>query len=158
MSALDTGEIATVIVCELPTGRELVAAFRGGFGHLPGDHLIGRWGQALAQLHRTRHINPDKATRVDQRRAEMVEMVDTWVANYTNLAGAGYGAAADLMAATYVGFEALFHSSTPVDFEDLHRAWTAVADHVVAWDDLRTGHAPVPWPLDLSPQSLTNER
>ncbi|MFE1595465.1 hypothetical protein [Nocardia sp. NPDC058705] len=132
---------------ELPTGYQLISAFRGAFGHLPGDHLIARWAQAFAHLHRCRHINPANIARIDTRRAELAELVDAWVANHSRLPDRDYGTALDELAAAYIGFEAKFHASAPVDFDDLHRAWTTVADHVIAWGDLRTGQAAVPWPL-----------
>lgn len=135
---------------ELPTGYQLVSAFRGAFGHLPGDHLIARWAQALAHLHRCRHINPANTARIDTRRAELAELVDAWVANHTRLPDRDYGAAIDELAAAYIGFEAKFHSNAAVDFDDLHRAWTTVADHVIDWDNRRTGQTAVPWPLQHS--------
>ncbi|MEV0550632.1 hypothetical protein AB0H98_27825 [Nocardia salmonicida] len=135
---------------ELPTGYQLISAFRGAFGHLPGDHLIARWAQAFAHLHRCRHINPANTARIDSRRTELAELVDAWVANHTRLPDRGYGAALDDLAAAYIGFEAKFHARAPVDFDQLHRVWTAVANRVIAWGDLRTGQATVPWPMQHS--------
>ncbi|MGW6696444.1 hypothetical protein [Nocardia sp. NPDC055049] len=135
---------------ELPTGYQLISAFRGAFGHLPGDHLIARWAQAFAHLHRCRHINPANTARIDTRRAELAELVDAWVANHSRLPDRDYGAALDELAAAYIGFEAKFHARAPVDFDELHRAWTIVAGHVIDWGDLRTGQAAVSRPLQLS--------
>nr|WP_043700905.1 transposase [Nocardia abscessus] len=52
----------------LPDWHELSAAIRHLTGDKPGDHLITRWMRALAQLHRTRHISPDRAIEIDRRR------------------------------------------------------------------------------------------
>lgn len=88
----------------LPLWRELVAAFRGAAGHQPGDHLVLRWANALAHLHRTRVINPRRRTRIDTRRRELRALIDGWVVVHVQprqpwCQSTGYGGVVDDMAA-----------------------------------------------------------
>ncbi|MGF0320649.1 hypothetical protein [Nocardia fluminea] len=148
----DATELARYATAELPTGYDLVTACRASYGQqLPGDRLVAGRVQALAQLHRTRHIDPGKEDRISVRRADIAASIDQWTLTHTRLTGSGFGEAADQLAAAYIAFAVKFRAPEPVEFPELHRAWEAVARCVITWDDLRAGHAEVPWPLETAP-------
>lgn len=89
--------------CGLPDWHELSAAIRYVAGDRPGDHLVTRWARALAHLHRTRHIDPGRASDIDQRRAEVVTLINQWVSTHLSPAtrAADFGPAADALAAAW---------------------------------------------------------
>ncbi|BDT91522.1 hypothetical protein IFM12275_14980 [Nocardia sputorum] len=136
----------------IPDWHQLCAAFRGVTGHNPGDHLITRWAQALAHLHRTRRVIPDRAAEVDRRRDDVVTLIDNWVSIYIQprRGTKRIGPAVDALAAAYVDAEltlaAAEHASEPA----VHEAWIHVSALAVDWADLITevvdGQPPPPRP------------
>lgn len=125
----------------LPQWRELSAAFRGAAGQLPGDHLVLRWANALAHLHRTRIINPAGQARIDARRNELCTLIDEWIAVHIQprqpwSQTTGYGRAVDDMAAAHVVAELVLMAEHTAD--ELHRAWSHVGYLATRWADLVT--------------------
>lgn len=113
----------------IPDWHQLCAAFRGAVGHSPGDHLITRWAQNLAHLHRTRHINPGRATEIDNRRADLVTLINSWVSIHiqsTSSSVEHVGRTADALAAAYVAAELLLLARIEVPEETMHAAWSRV--------------------------------
>ncbi|WP_063049762.1 hypothetical protein [Nocardia arthritidis] len=121
-------------------------------GHNPGDHLITRWAQALAHLHRTRRVIPERATGVDRRRGDVVTLIDNWVGTHIQprRGTERIGPAVDALAAAYVDAEltlaAAEHASEPA----VHEAWIHVSALAADWADLITevvdGQPPAPRP------------
>ncbi|WP_280307804.1 DUF4254 domain-containing protein [Nocardia abscessus] len=136
----------------IPDWRQLCAAFRGVTGHNPGDHLITRWAQALAHLHRTRRVILERAAEVDRRRDDVVTLIDNWVSTHIQPRRGTdrIGPAVDALAAAYVDAEltlaAAEHASEPA----VHEAWIHVSALAVDWADLITevvdGQPPAPRP------------
>ncbi|NKY31409.1 hypothetical protein [Nocardia gamkensis] len=136
----------------IPDWHELCAAFRGVTGHNPADHLITRWAQALAHLHRTRRVIPERAAEVDRRRDDVVALIDNWVSTHIQprCGTERMGPAVDALAAAYVDAEltlaAAEHASEPA----VHEAWIHVSALAVGWADLITevvdGQPPPPRP------------
>lgn len=122
----------------IPDWHQLCAAFRGAVGHSPGDHLITRWVQSLAHLHRTRHINPRRATEIDARRVELVTLINGWVSTHIQpKSGAeDIGRTADALAAAYVEAELLLIARSEVPEEAMHAAWSRVGYLATRWADL----------------------
>ncbi|WP_280246728.1 hypothetical protein [Nocardia abscessus] len=122
----------------LPDWHEVSAAIRYIAGDKPGDHLITRWVRALAHLHRTGHITPDRVPDVDRRRAELVKLINQWVATHLAPAtrAADVGPAADALAAAYIDAEVLLLAQNEVTKETLHAAWSQVGYLATQWADL----------------------
>ncbi|MFD0361343.1 DUF4254 domain-containing protein [Nocardia sp. GCM10030253] len=142
----------TCVRATLPALSELVAAFRGRCGHTPGDHLILRWAQSLAHLHRVRLINPARASEIDHRREEVAVLIDSWVALHIPApphpceSTERIGTAVDQMAEAHVAAEiALETEHTP---DELHAAWEHVGYLGTRWTDLVSavidGQSPLP--------------
>lgn len=136
----------------IPDWHQLCAAFRGVTGHNPGDHLITRWAQALAHLHHTRRVIPERAAEVDRRRDDVVTLIDNWVSTHIQprRGTERIGPAVNALAAAYVDAEltlaAAEHASEPA----VHEAWIHVSALAVDWADLITevvdGQPPAPRP------------
>ncbi|MGY1941655.1 hypothetical protein [Nocardia gipuzkoensis] len=122
----------------LPDWHELSAAIRHLTGDKPGDHLITRWVRALAQLHRTRRISPDRVIEIDRRRADVVTLINQWVTIHLAPAtGADHvGTAADALAAAYIDAEVLLLGHNGVGEQALHAAWSQVGARATQWADL----------------------
>ncbi|MFI7524511.1 hypothetical protein [Nocardia salmonicida] len=152
IAEIDRAVLPDCTVLELPTGRDLVTACGIAYGqNRAGEHLVARWVQALAQLHRSCHFEPAKADRIAVLRSNLIVLIDQWAAVHTRLSRTGFGTAADQLTGAYVAARLMVYGDDPADPLDLHGAWTALARCVNAWDDLRAGHKTVPWPLDHSP-------
>jgi hypothetical protein len=136
----------------LPDVQELIDAFRGTRGVLPGDHLILRWAGVLAHLHRVRHIDDTRAW-VDRRRAEVVALIDDWVATRICLEEAAVGQVADEFAEAYVSAEIGLISRTATP-SAIHEAWDTALARAIAWESRRAqvvaGRSPIPWPIETS--------
>ncbi|MEU1549087.1 hypothetical protein [Nocardia sp. NPDC005745] len=120
--------------------HELRAAISYIAGDRPGDHLVTRWARALAHLHRTRRIEPGRATDIDQRRAEVVTLINQWVSTHLAPAtrAANVGPAADALAAAYIDAEVLLLAQNETPEETLHAAWSQVGYLATQWADLVT--------------------
>ncbi|WP_454194605.1 DUF4254 domain-containing protein [Nocardia sp. Marseille-Q1738] len=124
---------------EIPDWHQLCAAFRGAVGHNPGDHLITRWAQSLAHLHRTRHINPGRATEIDNRRADLVTLINNWVSTHIQprtSSAEHVGRTADALAGAYVDAELLLLANIAVPEDTMHAAWSRVGYLATRWADL----------------------
>ncbi|BDT93033.1 hypothetical protein IFM12275_30090 [Nocardia sputorum] len=124
---------------DLPDWHEVSAAIRYVTGDKPGDHLVTRWTRALAQLHRTRRVSPDRVSEIDRRRAELVVLINQWVA--THLAPSStdadeVGPVADALVAAYIDAESLLMAPDEVAAETLHSAWSRVGYLATRWGDL----------------------
>ncbi|MBF6298238.1 DUF4254 domain-containing protein [Nocardia amamiensis] len=123
----------------IPDWHEVCAAFRGALGYTPGDHLITRWAQSLAHLHRTRHINPARATEIDRRRSDLVTLINQWVCTHIEPAHGRaelVGPTVDALASAYVEAELLLLIHTEVAEEAMHAAWSTVGYLATQWTDL----------------------
>ncbi|MBF6465371.1 hypothetical protein IU427_09290 [Nocardia beijingensis] len=126
---------------DLPDWHEVSAAIRCVTGDKPGDHLVTRWTRALAQLHRTRNVSPDRVSEIDRRRAELVVLINQWVATHlasSNADADEVGPVADALVAAYVDAESLLMAQDEVAAEILHSAWSRVGYLATRWADLVT--------------------
>lgn len=136
----------------IPDWHQLCAAFRGVTDHNPGDHLITRWAQALAHLHRTRRIIPERATGVDRRRDDVVTLIDNWVSTHIQprRGTERIGPAMDALAAAYVDAELILATAEHASEPAVREAWIHVSALAVDWADLITevvdGQPPPPRP------------
>ncbi|MBF6208208.1 DUF4254 domain-containing protein [Streptomyces gardneri] len=136
----------------IPDWHQLCAAFRGVTGHNPGDHLITRWAQALAHLHRTRRVIPERATGVDRRRDDVVTLIDNWVSTHIQprRGTERIGPAVDALAAAYIDAELTLAAAEHASDAAVHEAWIHVSALAVDWADLITevvdGQPPAPRP------------
>ncbi|WP_051187911.1 hypothetical protein [Nocardia tenerifensis] len=136
----------------LPGVQELIDAFRGTRGVLPGDHLVLRWAGVLAHLHRVRHID-DTRDRVDRRRAEVVALIDDWVTTHICPEEAAVGQFADEFAEAYVSAE-IGLISRDATASAIREAWDTALARAIAWERQRAqvvaGLSPIPWPVETS--------
>ncbi|WP_460696243.1 DUF4254 domain-containing protein [Nocardia thraciensis] len=122
----------------LPDWHELLSAFLGHIGDVPGDHPVTRTARALAELHLARHRDPRRADEIDGRRSELVASIDDWVAAHTvaRPRAQSLGAAVDAMAAAQVRAAHLLRSVENVGDERVHAAWFRLAALADGWTDL----------------------
>lgn len=125
----------------LPDWHEVSAAIRCVTGDKPGDHLVTRWTRALAQLHRTRRVSPERVGEIDQRRTELVVLINQWIATHvappSNHADQ-VGPVADALVAAYIDAEVLLLAQNETPEETLHAAWSQVGYLATQWADLVT--------------------
>ncbi|MFI2477808.1 MULTISPECIES: DUF4254 domain-containing protein [Nocardia] len=140
----------------IPDWHQLCAAFRGVTGHNSGDHPITRWAQALAHLHRTQRVIPERGAGVDRRRDDVVTLIDNWVGNHIQprRSTERVGPAVDALAAAYVDAELTLAAAEHAAELAVHEAWIHVSALAVDWADLITevvdGQPPPPRPTGLT--------
>jgi hypothetical protein len=142
---------------EVPDWHELSAALCGHCsGRLDGC-MVTRHAAMLANLHRIRAAEPERAEVIDRRRADLIILTDTWLANRLARRPKGrarsLGAAMDKIAAAQVAAEAAHRSIVPgEDNEQALQVWRHLAALLARWDLFLSyvfdGEA-LPWPADL---------
>ncbi|WP_146251425.1 hypothetical protein [Nocardia tenerifensis] len=123
----------------MPDWHEVFAAFRGELGHRPGDHLLTRWAQALAQLHRLRTVDAARGEAIDDRRRALIELIDGWVQTHVRPPASfteSVGAFVDEFAEAHVAGERLLLTDDGVTDETRHTAWTHTSEIATDWGDL----------------------
>ncbi|RJO73547.1 DUF4254 domain-containing protein [Nocardia panacis] len=122
----------------LPTNDELLTALRGHYLH--GPLCVQAFG--LAELHRLRRVDPDRAGKIDDFRGELVGEIDGWIARHlAQSAGARLhpetlGTVIDRVAAAADHAFALLaiDPGTP----RMHAAWARLAELEIAYGELVT--------------------
>lgn len=123
----------------LPDWHEVSAAIRYVTGDKPGDHLVTRWTRALAQLHRTRRVSPERVSEIDRRRVELVMSINQWVATHLappRVYADAVGPVADALVAAYIDAESLLMAQDELAEQALHSAWSHVGYLATKWADL----------------------
>lgn len=123
----------------LPDWHELLAAFCGHIGDQPEDHPVTRWARTLAELHLQRRNHSGDAGGIDELRAQVVRLIDEWVANRALRRGAArgesLGSVVDAMAAAHVRAVYLLKTVEKVSDEQVHAAWFMLAQMADGWTD-----------------------
>ncbi|MFB8282257.1 DUF4254 domain-containing protein [Nocardia colli] len=126
----------------LPDWHELSAALRLHTGDRPGDHLVIQLARALAQLHHTRRAQPERLVEIDCRRAEVVAVIDDWVAKQVpprrgkDRPPESLGGTVDRMAAAQILADHLLMTAENVPEQRVHAAWSRLAALAIKWTDL----------------------
>ncbi|MBH0776445.1 DUF4254 domain-containing protein [Nocardia bovistercoris] len=122
----------------LPSKDQLLAALRGHY--LLGPLCTQAFG--LAELHRQRRDQPERAARIDSRRAELVGEIDDWADAAlpapradARTATEPLGVTIDRMAsASALAFHLLMTGDPAGD--EMHAAWTRLAELEIAYGEL----------------------
>ncbi|MEU7766909.1 DUF4254 domain-containing protein [Nocardia sp. NPDC049190] len=123
----------------LPDWHQICASFRDATGGNPGDHLITRWAHSLAQLHRGHYIDPGPAHENEQRRGDLIALINQWVTAYLRPATDSVrhvGRTVDALAAAYVDAELVLATAEKVSDPSVHDAWLEASALAVGWAEL----------------------
>lgn len=143
----------------LPDWHQVSEAFRGQATETGDAHLVRLCAAWLANLHRTRRAQPDRAAEVDSRRAQIVALIDQWISTHVPIPAKParrpasaprpktepVGTALDQMAEAYIAAESLLLTGQEQPEAVVHEAWSEVGFQATRWADL------VAWVIDGQP-------